>query len=78
MLLDVLLLGNDGRWLEIELKGADTVTQDFQKVLAARSGGVCRSLGAFVEAVERWEGEPPMKTMNTDKGGERDAQGVEV
>lgn len=54
-LLDILLLGRDGRYLEIELKTAKGRLSDVQSALVAGLGcQVCRSLEDVKRAVQLW------------------------
>lgn len=56
LLLDLLILGNDGRFLEVELKGPKTPVEKHQARLLGMGAKLCRDLPAFVGLVSAWEG----------------------
>ena len=56
LLLDLLILGNDGRFLEVELKGPKTAVERHQAKLLGMGGRLCRDLAGFVAVVSGWEG----------------------
>lgn len=58
LLLDLLLLGNDGRFLEVELKTATGRIARHQQQLGKALGvhaNLARSLEDFIQAVRVWE-----------------------
>ena len=57
LILDLLILGNDGRFLEVELKTETGAVKKFQKRLVkdSESAVLVRDLPAFVGAVLAWE-----------------------
>lgn len=58
--LDLLILANDGRWLEVELKRAGGRVRECQRqILAAcpATARLCYSLAEMVATVTEWEAE---------------------
>lgn len=55
LLLDLLLLGTDGRYLEVELKTATGKVKRFQGELVKQGAPLCRGMVEFVGAVLDWE-----------------------
>jgi hypothetical protein len=55
LLLDLLILGNDGRWVEIELKTSTGKLRDFQARLVNDGAGLARDIAGFVGLVLEWE-----------------------
>lgn len=55
LLLDLLLLGTDGRYLEVELKTATGKVKPFQRELVRQGAPLCRGMVEFVKAVLEWE-----------------------
>lgn len=56
--LDVLILANDGRWLELELKKRGGRVRECQRqILAAcpATARLCYALNEVIEAVTQWE-----------------------
>jgi len=56
LVLDLILLRVDGKYLEIELKTETGRVLKHQRELCAMSGKLCRTMMEFKEAVEEWEG----------------------
>ena len=52
ILLDILILHDDGRWQEVELKTATGKTTREQEALIARGGHLCRTLEEFIKVVK--------------------------
>ena len=52
IILDLLILMSDGRYLEIELKTLTGKPSPEQKALLERGGKLCRTLESFVKIVE--------------------------
>lgn len=51
ILLDLLILGNDGRYLEVELKTSTGKLNILQQVICGHGAPVCRSLEALKETM---------------------------
>jgi hypothetical protein len=57
IVLDLLILGNDGRFLEVELKTSTGRVRKAQAELVRHGGTLVRDVPAFVGAVLKWEDE---------------------
>ena len=58
LILDLLIIHNDGRWLEIELKTGEGRLLNHQRQLVEQDPWkrpVCRSMDELRSAVEAWE-----------------------
>ena len=57
LVLDLLILGNNGRWFELELKSATGRTLKHQRELIEQSEHRCsvRTMDEFKAAVNKWE-----------------------
>lgn len=55
ILLDLLILGNDGRYLELELKTKGGRLSPHQQALIDRGGVLCWNLDEVQRAVEGWQ-----------------------
>ena len=64
MLLDLLILGNDGRYLELELKTATGKLSDDQKKLVEHGGSVAYSAEEAAEIIRRWHTGKTTKAEN--------------
>lgn len=55
IVLDLLILGNDGRWLEVELKTqAGAVREHQAAILKSPNTVLCRSAEEFIEIINGW------------------------
>lgn len=52
ILLDLLILFNDGRYIEVELKSATGNTTPAQEALVDRGGKLCRTLAEFISVMQ--------------------------
>jgi hypothetical protein len=56
LLLDLLILANDGRWIEVELKTDSGRAQRFQAEIIKKSHAVLvRNMPDFIEVLRKWE-----------------------
>ena len=75
LLLDVLILGNDGRYLEVELKTETGRVEPFQQKLVKDQGpaALVRDLAGFCGEVVKWEEclEPPFDKLRAGKKAQK-------
>ena len=78
IIMDLMVLGNDGRFLEVELKHRSGKVRPSQKALVEMGGAVlCRSLAAFARAVRDWEREMERDSLGPAGSGRNDGDGGE-
>lgn len=59
LFLDILILGNDGRYLEVELKVAGGRYSDHQKALIQQGAKAACTLQGFIDILEAWGKDKP-------------------